>query len=359
MIKNIMVGTSRLFGVIASFVFFSCVIASCTQESPVTEPRQQEVTPVEAGTFARGADVSWLTQMESEGFTFNNKAGVATDCMKLLKEDCNVDAIRLRVWVNPTEGWSNMDDVLAKARRAAALGLRVMIDFHFSDTWADPGHQQTPAAWADYDLAQMKSAVAEHVSTMLNKLKAYNVTPEWVQIGNETRTGMMWPLGKISNGSNYAELTNAGYDAVKAVFPDAKVIVHLDSGDNLGLYTNVFNYMKNNGGKYDVIGMSLYPEKGKSAEYVTSCVNNIKTLFDTYGKPVMLCEFGMDYDQAEECRDCIASLIAKGQATGHLEGIFYWEPQAPAGYNDGYKKGCFENGSPTVALDAFQNNKEK
>ena len=354
MIKNMIAGTSRLLGVIASFMFISCMTA-CTQESPVTEPHQEEVTAVEAGTFARGADVSWLTQMESEGLTFNNKAGVATDCMKLLKEDCNVDAIRLRVWVNPTEGWNNMDDVLAKARRAAALGLRVMIDFHFSDTWADPGSQTTPAAWADYDLTQMKNAVAEHVSTMLNKLKAYNVTPEWVQIGNETRTGMLWPLGSTKTGSNYAELTNAGYDAVKAVFPDAKVIVHLDSGDNLALYTYIFDYMKNNGGKYDVIGMSLYPETGKSTEYVTSCVNNITKLFNTYGKPVMICEFGMDYDQAEECRDCIASLIAKGQATGHLEGIFYWEPQAPAGYNDGYSKGCFENNSPTVALDAFKN----
>lgn len=344
----------KLFGLVVSMTFISCMNTSCTQESPITEPRQQEMVPVEVGTFAKGVDVSWLTQMESEGLTFNNKAGVATECMKLLKEDCNVDAIRLRVWVNPAEGWCNTDDVLTKARRAAALGLRVMIDFHFSDTWADPGHQQTPAVWADYDLAKMKSAVAEHVNAMLSKLKAYNVTPEWVQIGNETRTGMLWPLGSTENGSNYAELTNAGYDAVKAVFPDAKVIVHLDGGDNLGLYTYIFDYLKANGGKYDVIGMSLYPETGKSSEYVNKCVSNITSLFNTYGKPIMICEIGMDYDQAEECRDCIASLITKGKATGHLEGIFYWEPQAPAGYNGGYSKGCFDNGTPTVALDAFK-----
>ena len=175
-----------------------------------------------------------------------------------------------------------------------------------------------------------------------------------MQIGNETRTGMMWPVGKIDNGTSYAELTNAGYDAVKAVFPEASVIVHLDGGDNLALYTRVFNYMKTNGGKYDMIGMSLYPETGKASEYVDKCVSNITNLFDTYGKPVMICEIGMDYDQAEECRDCIASLIAKGQATGHLKGIFYWEPQAPAGYNEGYRKGCFDGGKPTVALDAFK-----
>lgn len=333
---------------------FSLLNISCTQESPVTLPLQQDVKPVERGTFAKGADVSWLTQMESEGMTFNNKAGVATECMKLLKDDCHVDAIRLRVWVNPVDGWCNIDDVLAKARRASALGLRVMIDFHFSDTWADPGHQQTPTAWMDYDLATMKKAVATHVNAMLTKLKNFDVEPEWVQIGNETRTGMLWPLGSLDNGGNYAELTNAGYDAVKAVFPEAIVIVHIDGGDNLALYSRVFEYMKNHGGKYDMIGMSLYPENGKSAEYVERCVNNINSLFGTYGKPVMICEIGMDYDLAEECRDCIASLISKGQATGHMAGVFYWEPQAPSGYNGGYNKGCFDNGSPTVALDSFK-----
>lgn len=344
----------KMLSMLLPLMFVSCMHTSCSQESPVTEPRQQEIPTTEVGTFAKGADVSWLTQMESEGLTFSNKAGVATECMKLLRDDCHVDAIRLRVWVNPSEGWNNTDDVLVKARRAVALGLRVMIDFHFSDTWADPGHQQTPVAWADYDLAKMKNAVAEHVNTMLSKLKAYNVTPEWVQIGNETRTGMLWPLGSIDNGSNYAELTNAGYDAVKAVFPEAKVIVHIDGGDNLALYTRVFDYMKANNGKYDMIGMSLYPENGKSKESVNKCVSNITTLFNTYGKPVMICEVGMDYEQAEECRDCIAALISKGQATGHLEGIFYWEPQAPVGYNGGYNKGCFNNGTPTVALDAYE-----
>jgi arabinogalactan endo-1,4-beta-galactosidase len=192
------------------------------------------------------------------------------------------------------------------------------------------------------------------VTEVLGLLKDFNITPEWVQIGNETRGGMLYPLGSIENGNNYAELTNAGYDAVKAVFPDAKVIVHIDSGNNLGLFTYVFDYLKNKGGKYDIIGMSLYPETGKSADYVNKCVSNISSLYTKYGKPVMVCEIGMDYDQAEECRDCIASLIAKGRETGHLEGVFYWEPQAPAGYNEGYGKGCFVNGTPTVALDAFK-----
>lgn len=347
----------KYIGIIVSLITLPCVLFSCTQKSPVTNPRQEDITvEEERGTFAKGADVSWLTQMESEGISFTNKKGVVTECMELLKNDCGVNAIRLRVWVNPVDGWNNIHDVLVKACRANTLGLRLMIDFHLSDTWADPGHQSIPVAWAGYSLDEAKNAVTAHVTEMLSLLKHYNIEPEWVQIGNETRTGMMWPLGSTENGSNYAELTNAGYDAVKVVFPDAKVIVHLDGGDNLSLYTYIFDYMKANGGKYDVIGMSLYPETGKAKEYVNKCVSNITSLYKSYGKPVIICEVGMDYDQAEECRDCIASLMNKGQATGHLEGIFYWEPQAPAGYNDGYNKGCFENGMPTVALDAYWNN---
>lgn len=338
-----------------SFVLALTTLSACSDEvNPKSVITEKNETVAERGTFAKGADVSWLTQLESEGKSFYDSNGVATECMELLKNNCGVNAIRLRVWVNPAEGWNNTDDVLVKARRADALGLRVMIDFHFSDTWADPGSQTIPAAWADYDLSEMKNAVSNHVSEMLTKLQQYGVEPEWVQIGNETRTGMLWPLGEIGNGANYAELTNAGYDAVKAVFPESKVIVHLDGGDNLALYTRVFDYMKQYNGKYDVIGMSLYPDASSWQSTVNSCVSNISTLYSTYGKPVMVCEIGMTYSEGEACRDCIAKLMNEGQATGHLEGIFYWEPEAPAGYNDGYDKGCFADGQPTVALDAFK-----
>ncbi len=325
---------------------------SCTQDSPVTNPLQEDtVVRAERGSFAKGADVSWLTQMEAEGVTFKNAQGTETECMQLLRDDCGVNAIRLRVWVNPSDGWNNVDDVVVKARRADALGLRVMIDFHFSDTWADPAAQAIPVAWENYSLDEACTAVSQHVTEMLSKLKIYNVEPEWVQIGNESRTGMMWPLGKIDNDANYAKLNNAGYDAVKAIFPNCQVIIHLDSGDNLGLYTRVFNYMNSNGGEYDVIGMSLYPEVGMAQTAANTCLQNINTLYEKYGKPVMICEIGMNYDAAEECRDCIRTLMAGSE---HLTGIFYWEPEAPAGYNGGYNKGCFDNSQPTVALDGFK-----
>lgn len=347
----------KYFNTTILLVAFSCIQFSCTTEDTPSIPSQSELTTptIERGTFAKGADVSWLTQMESEGLTFKNKKGVTTECMKLLKEDCNVNAIRLRVWVDPVEGWNNIYDVLVKARRANALGLRLMIDFHFSDTWADPGQQAIPAAWTSYSFNQVKTAVAAHVREMLTLLQRFNIEPEWVQIGNETRLGMMWPLGHLdtNNGSNYAELTNAGYDAVKSIFPDTKVIVHVDCGNELWLYTNLFDKLKANGGKYDMIGMSLYPEASNWSKMVDDCVSNISTLYQKYNVPVMVCEIGMDYNLADICKQCISTLMSKGRSTNHLEGIFYWEPQAPANYNGGYNKGCFNNSKPTVALDAF------
>ena len=347
-----------MFGYKMSVVMLGVV--SCTQqEQPITRNPQKTVEQVApTGSFSKGADVSWVTRMESEGLTFTNRDGVAKECMQLLKEDCSIDAVRLRVWVNPEEGWNNADDVLVKARRAAALGLRVMVDFHFSDTWADPLHQEAPAAWASYSAAQMATAVADHVTSVLSLLKKFGVTPEWIQAGNETRAGMLYPIGNLSNGRNFTDLVNAAYDAAKAVFPDVKVIVHVDGGDYDGFSVNrykpVFDNLRNYGGKYDIIGMSIYPENGKSADYVARFESLVNTLYATYGHPVMLCEVGMDYDQADECRSFLKGLIDKGLETGHVEGIFYWEPQAPAGYNGGYRKGCFADGMPTVALDAFK-----
>lgn len=333
---------------------------ACTEESPVTTQDPNASEPVvyekESG-FARGADVSWLTKQELEGEKFYTPGedSEEKECMQLLREDCNVNSIRLRVWVNPAEGWNNLDDVLVKARRAERLGMRTMIDFHFSDTWADPSNQKMPEAWEAFSFNELTAAVADHVSTTLTALKNAGVTPEWVQIGNETSPGMMLPAGSVDNPAQLTALNNAGYDAAKAVFPEVKCIVHLDSGNDRWRFERMFDILESNGGRYDMIGMSLYPWWGESYEggwrqVAQDCIDNVNYLQQKYNKPVMICEIGMPYDQAEECRDLLAMIMATS-----VEGIFYWEPQAPAGYNDGYTMGCFDNGAPTVALDAFKN----
>ncbi|MCM1067923.1 MAG: arabinogalactan endo-1,4-beta-galactosidase [Muribaculaceae bacterium] len=331
-------------------------MGACTDDSPVTtwpegEGPDKEPVQIERGTFAKGADVSWITELEAAGYTFSNAEGTQKELMELLRDDCGVNAIRLRVWVNPSEGWSNIDDVMVKAIRANNLGLRLMIDFHFSDTWADPGKQYIPAEWEGLSLDETKVALADHVTDMLSRLKAQGIEPEWVQIGNETRTGMLWPLGSTDNGDNFTQLVNAGYDAVKALFPEASVIVHVDCGDEVWLYDFLFGKITGEGARYDMIGMSLYPDPSNWQKSVDACIATIRKVKADYGKPVMLCEIGLDYKEADAADAMMRDMMAKGLAED-LKGIFWWEPEAPA--DRGYTKGCFDNGTPTKALDCFK-----
>ncbi len=334
---------------LAVFTLFS--LSACGNNDKTNSPEP----PVPGATnFAKGADVSWVTQMENSGSKFYNAGGRETECMALLR-DLGMNSIRLRVWVNPTDGWCNKADLLVKARRANSLGMRVMIDFHYSDSWADPGQQTKPAAWTSYSLDELKTALANHTKDVLQALKAEGITPEWVQVGNETGNGMLWEDGKASvNMKNYAELNNAGYDAVKAIFPDAKVIVHVHNGFDNSLFRWLFDGLKSNNGKWDVIGMSLYPGSDNWQSLNNSCIANVNDMISRYGKEVMICEVGMPWNEAEACKSFLTNLITQAKAIEKCLGVFYWEPQASPGYNNGYTLGAFDkSGKPTVALDAF------
>lgn len=342
-IKNIFLGT----------VWALIALTACSSDD---KPVYPEPPLYDMSGFAKGADVSWLTEMERSSIKFYDGNDREKECMALLRE-LGMNSIRLRVWVDPVDGWCNKSDLLVKAFRANNLGMRLMIDFHYSDTWADPGQQTKPAAWKDMDMDELQEAVAGHTREVLNELKAYDITPEWVQVGNETGNGMLWEEGKASvNMENYADLNNAGYDAVKEVFPNAKVIVHLQGGDNNELYRWLFDGLKNNGGKWDVIGMSLYPSADSWQQANRDCMANIQDMISRYDSEVMICEVGMPWDEAEACHDFLADLITKAKAIedDRCLGVFYWEPQSYGGWK-GYTLGAFdENGRPTVALDAFK-----
>jgi arabinogalactan endo-1,4-beta-galactosidase len=305
-------------------------------------------------TFAKGADISWVTEMETAGKKFYNASGTQQDIFLILK-NLGMNTVRLRVWVNPANGWNNKADVVAKAIRARNNGMRVMIDFHYSDTWADPGHQVKPAAWTG-DINALKTAVNDHTKEVLNALKAVSVTPEWVQVGNEVNDGMLWPEGKASvNMNNFAQLVNAGYDAVKSVFADTKVIVHVSNGWDNNLFRWLFDGLKNNGGKFDVIGMSLYPSTSNWVTYNAACLDNMNDMADRYNKQVMVVEVGMSWDQAAVAKDFLTDLINKTKAVKNNKGlgVLYWEPEAYGNWQ-GYTLGAFDNsGKPTIALNAF------
>ena len=182
-------------------------------------------------SFVRGADASWCTEMEASGRKFYNTDGQETELFALLKQ-IGMNAVRLRVWVNPTGygygAWCDKDDVLKKAERAHQQGLDVMIDFHYSDFFADPGRQEKPKDWSGYTAEQLKTAVADHTKDVLTALKQKGIEPKWVQVGNETNNGFLFEKGKIdwdkkgSEGyTGYVALSNAGYEAGKEVCPEA------------------------------------------------------------------------------------------------------------------------------------------
>jgi arabinogalactan endo-1,4-beta-galactosidase len=301
--------------------------------------------------FAKGADVGWLTQMEASGYRWLNDAGTQQDLFQILK-DHGMNTIRLRVWVNPSGGWNGQNDVIAKAIRARNAGMRIMIDFHYSDSWADPGQQTKPAAWNGHNIGQLQTDVYNHTFNVLNALAANNVFPEWVQVGNETNNGMLWEEGRASvNMRNYALLVDRGYAAVKAVNPNTKVIVHVSNAYDNALFRWNFDGLRSNGARWDVIGMSLYPEPGNWQTLNNQALSNMNDMRSRYGKDVMIVEVGMSWDQATTARSFLADILAKTRQAGGL-GVIYWEPQA---FNwQGYSKGAWNtNGRPTVALDAF------
>jgi arabinogalactan endo-1,4-beta-galactosidase len=349
----------RKIAVISVLYIFAIVATGGCQKKKTVEPTPTPDPPVVQTGFAKGADVSWFTEMEAAGKKFYNAAGVETECIALMKS-LGMNTIRLRVWVNPTQSWNNAADVVAKAVRAKNLGMRVMINFHYSDTWADPKNQTKPAAWNALDFTALKTALSAHTSDVLNQLKTAGVTPEWVQVGNETNDGMLWPDGAAkTNMSNYAQLVTAGYDAVKAVFPTAKVIVHISSGWDNGLFQFNIGGLIKNGAKFDVVGMSVYPQFVAAGWAVANqqVLANMNDMVARYNKEVMVVEVGMPWDSAAECKLFLTDLIAKTKAvTGNKGlGVLYWEPQSYGNWK-GYTKGAFDNsGKPTVALDAFKN----
>lgn len=312
-------------------------------------------------TFWLGGDISGTTADEARGHFTMNRDSVRVETTQLMK-DYGMNATRLRVWVDPKDGFSSPEDVLKMAKRSQALGMPVMVDFHYSDWWADPGKQNPPKEWLGMNLEQTEKALADHTRSTLQLLKDNGIDVKWVQVGNETTHGFLWPMGKFEeNPEQYASLTKAGVKAVREVYPEAQVIIHLDNGFDQKLYDTVFDSLKANGVEWDVIGMSVYPywamEGGHEESEIMTLVDsiaNIRHLKKKYGTDVMIVETGVDARNPEPGRQFIAALIkaAKDLTDGACTGVFYWAPEIDA--EAAYRLGAFSHGMPTVIMDAFK-----
>ncbi|MGF1340161.1 glycosyl hydrolase 53 family protein [Streptomyces flavovirens] len=243
-------------------------------------------TPGSTGLSVRGGDLSTLPKNEAHGAVYRDAGGRAGDAMSIL-ENSGMNYVRLKVWVDPADGYNDKAHVLAMAKRAKALGMKTLVDFHYSDAWADPGKQNKPAAWAGHDYGRLRTDVHDHTYDVLNALKAQGTTADMVQIGNETNAGMLWPEGSTSNWSQLAGLLTSGANAAKAVSSTTKVVLHLaEGGDNAGTRWWFDNAVAQKV-PFDVIALSYY---GYWHGSLTELQTNLDDAASRYGKPVMVAE---------------------------------------------------------------------
>lgn len=371
------------------------LIACCAKNPSSGTDNPPAVTyDVPTPAFAKGADVSWLSEMEAGGKTFKKKDGTKADCFEVLK-DCGVNSIRLRVWVNPYKGWSGKADMVKLAERAAKAGMALMVDFHYSDFFCDPLRQGIPATWqADAkDVNKMCVHVKDHTTEVLQALKDKGISPAWIQIGNETPNGFLWPIGKLwKTGSEtvggkdaFNDLYKSGYNAAKAVFPTALVGPHLNNAYDDNDWW--FKDRKDAGCKFDMICLSHYPQEQNimtPAECSAAAISRVKSLNSTYKVPVIISEVGVKIatDSSPYAGETEAAAVltefmtaVKALPASTCTGVFYWEPEVydwwkPAVYgdvnamyqytgerktwNNAYGMGAFlAGGKPSKIMDAL------
>lgn len=346
---------NRFIGAIFLVILFSQCSAEKTSQNP------QATVP--AAVFAKGADISWLPQMEASGYKFYNNNGAEEDCFKILK-DHGINSIRLRTFVNPSDDkWSghcSKDETVAMAVRAQKWGMRVMIDFHYSDSWADPSKQKKPAAWEGHDFPTLLTDLYNYTFDVMTALKIAGISPEWVQVGNEIPGGMVYPEGSNSTSwTQLVQLINKGYDAIKAVSPNSKVILHVDQGNDNSRFRWWFDNARANGAKYDVIGLSYYPYWLQGNPDYTLSINdlgaNLKDMVSRYGKEVMVVEVGGEDNKPQNTHDMLVAVQAKVKEVPNSKGtgVFYWEPEGARSWSHYALSAWGDDGKPTKAMDAF------
>jgi arabinogalactan endo-1,4-beta-galactosidase len=225
--------------------------------------------PVAAKEVMVGADISAITMLEETGAVYrqNDKPD---DLITILKDN-GFNTVRLRLFVNPNKKGGVINDLpytLNLAKRAKAGGMKLLLNFHYSDTWADPQQQTKPAAWENMPFEELKQTVQSYTASVIEAFKKENVLPDIVQIGNEITPGMLWPDGKVSaeqdneiQWEKFTSLLKAGIAGVRSAAPDAnlKIMIHVDQGGKKSVTQWFFSKINKYQVPYDIIGVSYYP----------------------------------------------------------------------------------------------------
>lgn len=252
----------------------------------------------------KGGDISQLTYVEQMGGKFYEN-GEEKDCIEILKSN-GVNIVRLRLYNDPgnpdyspsnrlPKGISGPEDILKLAKRAKQAGMQIQLSFHYSDYWTNGETQTKPHHWEGLNFEELKKALSDFTSAFMTKMKAQGTIPEFVALGNETQAGMLYPDGDCKNMAQLSALYNAGYDAVKAVSPDSKVIIHSDAAGNKDQFNWYFGELKNWNTKYDIIGASYYPFwTNKKAMQIREWADYISAKFD---KDILIMETGYSWNK--------------------------------------------------------------
>ena len=312
-----------------------------------------------------GIDVSTYLEELEHGAKYY-WGDIQIDPMDAFREN-GVDWVRIRVWNDPRSeagepylaGTCDMDHYIRLATLAKSKGYKMLLDFHYSDFWADPGKQMIPKAWRGLDAEAMAQALYTFTKDCLLAAKAAGVAPEMIQVGNEITNGILWPVGRLEqpdgtrgNYVNFCELVDAGCRACREVLPEAKIVLHLERSNDKAVYQEFFSEMERAGIDYDVIGASYYPYWHGTPQELFANLNACRR----FGKELMVVELGYGFTteayalNGEAKRLVIDAeradvpgvtdrypMTPEGQAAyirdflslcreNKIDGVFYWEP---------------------------------
>ncbi|HDC4291819.1 TPA: arabinogalactan endo-beta-1,4-galactanase [Enterobacter cloacae] len=341
-------------------VCLSCGLAASTFAADAVKTRPFNAMPAD---FIKGADISTLLEAEQHGAKFYNQNGQQQDAIAILKAN-GVNYVRLRLWVDPQDasgktyggGSNNLENTIALAKRVKAQGLKLLLDFHYSDFWTDPGKQFKPKAWEKMDYPQLKTAIHDYTRDTIARFKKEGVLPDMVQIGNEINGGMLWPEGKSwgQGGGEFdrlAGLLNAAIGGLKENLTggeQVKIMLHLAEGTKNDTFRWWFDEIAKRGVPFDIIGLSMYTYWNGP---ISALKANMDDISKRYNKDVIVVEAAYGYT-LDNCDNAENSFQAKEEKDGGYpgtvqgqydyihdlmqsvidvpdhrgKGIFYWEP---------------------------------
>ena len=312
--------------------------------------------------FAVGADISWVPQMQNSGFKFRNKHGQEQDVLLTLK-DYGMDTIRLRTWVDPSDdshaGHCSADETLAFALRCKDMGYRLMLNYHYSDSWCDPGKQRIPKAWENLGFDELVQQLYDYTYETMTLFVKNGLFFEWVQIGNETNPGMLLPMGSTDNWERLSRLYSAGHDAVKAVSGCSKTMVHLAEINLTDFCIDYFENLDRCGCRYDMMGFSVYPywadvyHNISYEDCMAAYTRSMKEIPERFGKDIMLVETGGLDEAEDDCYRLFTELLDVMADQPKCKGILLWEPQGARIWSEYPLSSWRSDGTPSKALEAF------